>query len=83
MDLTGICIPCVVKLPSFFPAHILCASARRRGKYGENDHVHHYPWRGCENEMARAGGETGLSDSVGGLSCDSCVCTKVHMSTRR
>jgi hypothetical protein len=26
--------------------------------------------------------EAGPSDSVGGLSCVSCVCTKVHMSTR-
>jgi hypothetical protein len=27
-------------------------------------------------------GEDRLSDSVGGLSCVSCVCTKLHMSTR-
>ena len=39
-------------------------------------------WRGCENAMTRTGGEVGLSDSVGWLSCASCVCTTVHMSTR-
>jgi hypothetical protein len=34
---------------------------------------------GRENVVALT---AGLSDSVGGLSCVSCVCTKLHMSNR-
>ncbi len=37
--------------------------------------------RGCENTMSRTGGESGLSEYVGGLSCVSCVDTKFHIST--
>ena len=43
------------------------------------DHVHHVLQM---VEIARTVREAGLSDSVGGLSCVSCVRTKVHMSTR-
>jgi hypothetical protein len=37
---------------------------------------------GRENAVALTLGEDRLSDSVGGLSCLSCVRTKIHMSTR-
>jgi hypothetical protein len=39
-------------------------------------------FRGRENAVAPTLGEDSLSDSVGGLSCLSCVRTKLHMSTR-
>ena len=39
-------------------------------------------FRGRENAVAQTLGEDRLSDSVGGLSCLSCVRTKLHMSTR-
>ena len=39
-------------------------------------------FRGRENAVALTLGEDRLSDSVGGLSCLSCVRTKLHMSTR-
>jgi hypothetical protein len=39
-------------------------------------------FRGHENVVALTPGEDRLSDSVGGLSCVSCVLTKLHISTR-
>ncbi len=39
-------------------------------------------FRGRENEVVLTRGEDRLSDSVDGLSCLSCVHTKLHMSTR-
>ncbi len=39
-------------------------------------------FRGRENAVTLTLGEDRLSDSVGGLSCLSCVYTKLHMSTR-
>jgi hypothetical protein len=49
-----------------------------------------FPGRGsplCSSEVVKmlvalTRGEDRLSDSVGGLSCLSCVLTKLHMSTR-
>ncbi len=37
-------------------------------------------FRGRENAVALTLGQDRISDSVGGLSCLSCVCTKLHMS---
>jgi len=39
-------------------------------------------FRGREKAVAQTLGEDRLSDSVGGLSCLSCVRTKIHVSTR-